>query len=173
MKLTRKIGGGEQTIPGKEDASLSSLAWVGPAGTNSSSTPAAGVPDPAPATPPPPSKWRLFSGGLDGQLVEWDVAQRRPLAATSSSGGAVWAMAVEPPSARHPGPRPSRNAGFLPSFLLSPVGGGAAVTKGAGVGVSRSDTAQEGKDGRRKLGKVGKVSGEKEREGRGGRQVVL
>ena len=31
-----------------------------------------------------------------GELVEWDLAQRRPRATSDSLGGAVWALAVEP-----------------------------------------------------------------------------
>lgn len=39
---------------------------------------------------------RLFSGGLDGALVEWDVEQRRAGPAADSLGGAVWQLAPEP-----------------------------------------------------------------------------
>jgi len=38
-----------------------------------------------------------------GELVEWDLAARRPAAVTDSLGGAVWALAVEPAAGREPG----------------------------------------------------------------------
>lgn len=38
-----------------------------------------------------------------GELVEWDLVHRRPLATTESLGGAVWALSVEPVSAIEPG----------------------------------------------------------------------
>ena len=39
---------------------------------------------------------RLFSGGLDGALLEWDVEHLRTHAAADSLGGAVWQLAPEP-----------------------------------------------------------------------------
>ncbi|KAL4423732.1 hypothetical protein ABPG75_001033 [Micractinium tetrahymenae] len=39
---------------------------------------------------------RLFTGGLDGALVEWDVEQRRAGPAADSLGGAVWQLVPEP-----------------------------------------------------------------------------
>ena len=71
-----------QRIPGKEEAALSSLAWAR---------------DPVAGTE------RLFSGGLDGVLTEWDVRGRRSLRSGDSYGGAVWALATEPPAALQPG----------------------------------------------------------------------
>lgn len=44
------------------------------------------------------SKWRLFSGGLDGSLIEWDLHQRKVAIGTDALGGAVWAIAVQPQS---------------------------------------------------------------------------
>ena len=39
---------------------------------------------------------RLFTGGLDGALTEWDLRTRRPIHVGDSFGGAIWAMAAEP-----------------------------------------------------------------------------
>lgn len=39
---------------------------------------------------------RLFSGGLDGQLTEWDPVGLAPRLASDSYGGAVWALAASP-----------------------------------------------------------------------------
>ncbi|KAK9825655.1 hypothetical protein WJX81_005809 [Elliptochloris bilobata] len=75
-------------IPGRDNASLTSLAWL------RDSEPGGDV------------AWRLFSGGLDGELVEWDLAQRRPLATSDSLGGAVWALAVEPVEGAEAGSSP-------------------------------------------------------------------
>ncbi len=63
-----------QRIPGRDESSISCLAWVA---------------DPKGGSP------RLFSGGLDGDIVEWDLRARKPKAVTSSFGGAVWGIAVE------------------------------------------------------------------------------
>ena len=45
---------------------------------------------------PTTGTWRLFSGGLDGSLTEWDLLARRPKHRTDALGGAVWAMAARP-----------------------------------------------------------------------------
>ncbi|GBG66273.1 hypothetical protein CBR_g57871 [Chara braunii] len=61
-------------IPGRKEASISSLVWCeggSPSG-------------------------RLFSAGLDGLLVEWDLCTLRQKAVVDSLGGPVWGMAVEP-----------------------------------------------------------------------------
>jgi hypothetical protein len=51
---------------------------------------------------------RLFSSGLDGALVEWDVEQRRAGPAADSLGGAVWQLAPEPGACIKPGtPHPA------------------------------------------------------------------
>ena len=63
-----------QRIPGKEQAAISSLAWT--FDTTSMS-------------------WRLFSGGLDGLLTEWDLVTLRAISVTDSFGGAVWSMTAE------------------------------------------------------------------------------
>lgn len=68
-----------QHIPGSSQAVLSALAWLEDDG-------GAGSP-------------RLVSGGLDGSLTEWDLTSLRPAAVTDSFGGAVWALAVQPPQA--------------------------------------------------------------------------
>ena len=64
-------------IPGKEDSSISCLAWVK---------------DPIDGTE------ALVSGGLDGALTEWDLQAKAPKHVGDSFGGAVWGMAVEPES---------------------------------------------------------------------------
>ena len=64
-----------QRIPGRKHAALSSLAW-----TQERSS----------------GRWRLFSGGLDGLLTEWDLGALRPGPISDSFGGAVWSLAVEP-----------------------------------------------------------------------------
>ena len=40
--------------------------------------------------------WRLFTGDVDGLLVEWDMSALRPLASTDSFGGAIWAIEQQP-----------------------------------------------------------------------------
>lgn len=60
--------------PGCEGASLTSLVWVERDGA-------------------PPS---LLSAGLTGQLLLWGLAHLRPLSATDSGGGPVWALAARP-----------------------------------------------------------------------------
>lgn len=49
---------------------------------------------------------RLFSGGLDGALLEWDVEQRQAGPAADSLGGAVWQLAPEPNACIKPGVQP-------------------------------------------------------------------
>lgn len=64
-----------QRIPGADDAALTCVAWCGDAsGTDR----------------------RLFSAGLDGQIIEHDLDTLRPLSITDSHGGAIWALAREP-----------------------------------------------------------------------------
>ncbi len=48
---------------------------------------------------------RLFTGGLDGALTEWDLRTRRPRHVGDSFGGAVWAMAAEPRGQMKEGPQ--------------------------------------------------------------------
>lgn len=64
-----------QVIPGKEEASFTSLCW---------------------AYDNVYDQWRLFSCGLDGYVVEWDLRRRQPLATSSTMGGAAWHMAARP-----------------------------------------------------------------------------
>ena len=64
-----------QRIPGRKHAALSCLAW-----TQEKSS----------------GRWRLFSGGLDGVLTEWDLEALRPGSISDSFGGAVWSLVVEP-----------------------------------------------------------------------------
>ncbi|CAL8461915.1 g1446 [Coccomyxa elongata] len=64
-----------QRLPGREEASVSCMAW---------------------AQDPVDGSERLFTGGLDGALTEWDLRTRRPRHVGDSFGGAVWAMAAEP-----------------------------------------------------------------------------
>ena len=68
-----------QRIPGKDHASVSSLAWTY---------------DKVSMT------WRLFSGGLDGLLTEWDLVASRPSSVSDSFGGAVWSLTAEPEQGR-------------------------------------------------------------------------
>lgn len=64
-----------QTLVGHRDMAITSLAWL---------------------QEPTTRLWRLFSGGLDGSLTEWDLLARRPKHRTDALGGAVWAMATRP-----------------------------------------------------------------------------
>jgi U3 small nucleolar RNA-associated protein 4 len=48
---------------------------------------------------------RLFSSGLDGALLEWDVERRQAGPAADSMGGAVWQLAAEPGACIKPGAR--------------------------------------------------------------------
>ncbi len=64
-----------QRLPGREEASLSCMVW---------------------AQDPVDGSERLFTGGLDGAVTEWDLRTRRPRHVGDSFGGAVWAMAAEP-----------------------------------------------------------------------------
>ena len=69
-----------QRFPGREKAADSCLAW-----TKEKST----------------GQWRLFSGGLDGLITEWDLSALRVKAVSDSYGGAVWSLAVEPEQGNH------------------------------------------------------------------------
>ena len=64
-----------QRLPGRVEASLSCMAW---------------------AQDPVDGSERLFTGGLDGALTEWDLRTRQPRHVGDSFGGAVWALAAEP-----------------------------------------------------------------------------
>lgn len=66
-----------QTLMGSRDMALTSLAWL--------QEPTTGL-------------WRLFSGGLDGSLTEWDLLARQPKHRADALGGAVWSMAARPVS---------------------------------------------------------------------------
>lgn len=66
-----------QVIPGKEDACITSLAW-----TYDDTT----------------ELWRLFSFGLDTNIVEWDLRHLQVRAVTGSLGGAIWDSAAQPSS---------------------------------------------------------------------------
>jgi U3 small nucleolar RNA-associated protein 4 len=81
-------------IPGCEGASITALLWCEPAG-GAADAPAA-APREGGAAPAAP---RLFSAGLSGQIVEWDLQALRPLAVTDSSGGPVWHMSARPQEA--------------------------------------------------------------------------
>jgi U3 small nucleolar RNA-associated protein 4 len=70
-------------IPGCEGASITTLLWCEEAAGSSGAAAAAAAPAP-----------RLFSAGLSGQIVEWDLQALRPLAATDSTGGPVWHMSA-------------------------------------------------------------------------------
>lgn len=65
-----------QTLAGSRELALTCLAWLRDESLL--------------------SDWRLFSGGLDGSLTEWDIAGRKPKQRTDALGGAVWGMAVRP-----------------------------------------------------------------------------
>lgn len=67
-----------QRLPGHKDSCLTCLAMVDEEDSKGGTTS------------------RLFSSGLDGALVEWDVEQRRAGPAADSLGGAVWQLAPEP-----------------------------------------------------------------------------
>ena len=68
-----------QRIPGKENSAISCLAWT----FDKSS-----------------GRWRLFSGGLDGLLTEWDLTSLQASTVSDSNGGAVWSLAVDPQQGR-------------------------------------------------------------------------
>ena len=71
------MGFGMQSIPGSSQGVLSALAWLrGEDG-----------------------RPQLLSGGLDGSITQWDLTTLQPAAVTDSYGGAVWALAVQPPQA--------------------------------------------------------------------------
>ncbi len=83
-----------QRIPGRKGAAaVVAMAWIQ---------------DPRRGT------WRLFTGNVDGLLVEWDLASLRPLASIDSFGGAIWAIEQQPaassasPGARYSGAHRSR-----------------------------------------------------------------
>ena len=42
------------------------------------------------------SSYSLITGGLDGQLTEWDTASWTAKSTTDSFGGAVWCLAAQP-----------------------------------------------------------------------------
>lgn len=65
----------ELTIPGKKDASISCLLWC-PSSCS--------------------KRGRLFSAGLDGFIVEWDLMTLRAKEVLKSYGGSVWQMVLEP-----------------------------------------------------------------------------
>lgn len=71
----------EQVIPGKPEAAISALAWSHDSATK---------------------RWRLFSAGLDGLLLEWDIAAQQPLVVSHSIGGAAWALCAEPSRPQQP-----------------------------------------------------------------------
>jgi U3 small nucleolar RNA-associated protein 4 len=74
-------------VPGCAGASITTLLW-----TERAAAPRGGAAAGAAAAPP-----RLFSAGLSGEIVEWDMQALRPLAATDSTGGPVWHMSVRAP----------------------------------------------------------------------------
>ncbi|KAL2645510.1 hypothetical protein R1flu_013097 [Riccia fluitans] len=69
------------TIPGKEEAAVSSLVWCKAGGNQS--TPLG----------------RLFSAGLDGFITEWNLETLQPKEILESYGGSVWQLVVEPEEA--------------------------------------------------------------------------
>ncbi|KAG6555830.1 hypothetical protein Mapa_002471 [Marchantia paleacea] len=66
------------TIPGREEAAISSLVWCKSGGDQS--TPLG----------------RLFSAGLDGFITEWNLQTLQPKEIVESYGGSVWQLAAEP-----------------------------------------------------------------------------
>lgn len=64
-----------QRTPGKENSAISCLAWTFDKSSRS---------------------WRLFSGGLDGLLTEWDLTTLQAGTVSDSFGGAIWSLAVAP-----------------------------------------------------------------------------
>ena len=71
-----------QSIPGSSQGVLSGLAWI----------------------PGEDGRPHLVSGGLDGSITQWDLTTLWPAAVTDSYGGAVWALAVQPPHANGAAP---------------------------------------------------------------------
>lgn len=71
-----------QSVPGCDGAEVSSIVWV---------------------ADPIDQHWRLFSAQLNGQIQEINFQQLQPVAGVDSYGGAVWCLAVQPPSAVAPG----------------------------------------------------------------------
>jgi WD40 repeat protein len=64
-----------QTIPGRDNSSINDLAWALDRSLN---------------------RWCLFSCGLDGLLIEWDLRALKPRMVLPSGGGAAWAIAAQP-----------------------------------------------------------------------------
>jgi WD40 repeat protein len=80
-----------QVIPGKGKGAINSMTWT---------------------YDPVATAWRLFSAGLDGLLVEWDLRHLRPLCASASLGGAAWDIAAQPrPANSAPGADSNAAAG--------------------------------------------------------------
>ena len=100
-----------QRIPGKENSAISCLAWT----FDKSS-----------------GRWRLFSGGLDGLLTEWDLTELQLGSVSDSFGGAIWSLAVKPQQGRRTWmcfrTLPAGN-GFPASDLLSAYQGGLHVVE--------------------------------------------
>lgn len=63
-------------IPGSEDAALTCVTWAAASSGSQDS--------------------RLFSAGLDGQIIEYDLSTLRPKTVSDAFGGAVWSLAREP-----------------------------------------------------------------------------
>lgn len=67
----------ELAIPGRDDSVISSLVWCQSISRSCSSG-------------------RLFSGGLDGSISEWDLVSLRQKTVVEAIGGSIWQMAAEP-----------------------------------------------------------------------------
>ncbi|KAJ3295790.1 U3 small nucleolar RNA-associated protein 4 [Borealophlyctis nickersoniae] len=90
----------ERIIPGTPKSPIEAVLWTHQIVAESDSTEATDA-DPETAEErasherslrcQPP---RLFSAGLDGRIVEWDLITLRPRQIIDSNGGAVWCMAV-------------------------------------------------------------------------------
>jgi WD40 repeat protein len=111
-----------QTIPGSEKTSINDLAW---ALDGSSHT------------------WRLFTCGLDGLLIEWDLRALKPRLAVPSGGGAAWALCAQPvlshhtrPSAVPPPPTDAHTRSLQPPASSAPSSsdGSDAEDQSDGVG---------------------------------------
>ncbi|PVU84995.1 hypothetical protein BB560_007189, partial [Smittium megazygosporum] len=86
----------ERTIPGPTGVSLESMVWSHQTQLTKDDLEFYDTPQEQEEaiqslknTPP-----RLFSAGLNGAIIEWNISTMLPKAAVDSYGGAVWCMAV-------------------------------------------------------------------------------
>ena len=84
-----------QVLYGTKDMAISSVAWISEPGSQN---------------------LRLISGGLDGFLVDWNLAAGIPSARTDALGGAVWAISRRPLTDKENGTALWYLASMVPCF---------------------------------------------------------